>query len=145
MVRIRRPSSTTAPSPASHPTRMPTEHGVSPAEPSEDDSGGFGLGLLEQHQELLRASAISPEVARARGYVSVTEKSRLETAGFSRVQRQVPGLLIPVCGVTGEVVGHEYRPDTPRVTDTGKVLKYEKPAGSAHHLDVPPAGPPALS
>jgi hypothetical protein len=96
------------------------------------------MRLLPQHQALLAASAISPEVAAARDYTSVTEKSRLEAVGFSPVQRQVPGLLVPIHGVTGEVVGHEYRPDTPRVTDAGKVLKYEKPTGSRNHLDVPP-------
>jgi Protein of unknown function (DUF3631)/Domain of unknown function (DUF3854) len=116
----------------------------STTEPPEDDSGGFGLGLLEQHQELLRASVISSEVARSRGYASVTEKTRLEAVGFSPVQRQVPGLLIPIHGVTGEVVGHEYRPDTPRVTDAGRVLKYEKPTGSSNRLDVPPAVLPVL-
>jgi Domain of unknown function (DUF3854) len=119
--------------------------GSATTEPSEESSsGGFGLSLLAQHKELLRASAISPEVARARGYVSVTEKSRLEAAEFSPVQRRLPGLLIPVHGVTGEVVGHEYRPDTPRVTDAGKTLKYEKPTGSSNHLDVPPAVLPVL-
>jgi Domain of unknown function (DUF3854) len=112
---------------------------------SGDPSPGvYGSRLLPQHQELLRASAISTEVARSRGYVSVTEKSRLEAVGFSPVQRQVPGLLIPVRGVTGEVVGHELRPDTPRVTDAGKVLKYEKPTGSSNRLDVPPAVAPVL-
>jgi hypothetical protein len=104
----------------------------------------YGSRLLPQHQELLRASAISPEVASAREYVSVTEKSRLEHAGFSPVQRRVPGLLIPVRGVTGEVVGYEYRPDTPRVTDAGKALKYEKPAGSSNRLDVPPSVLPVI-
>jgi Domain of unknown function (DUF3854) len=112
--------------------------------PGEQTPGGFGSRLLPQHVALLEASAISPEVADARGYVSVTEKSRLEAVGFSPVQRQVPGLLIPVHGVTGEVVGHEYRPDTPRVTDAGRVLKYEKPTGSSNHLDVPPAVLPVL-
>src|SRR5215204_1222431 len=105
----------------------------------------YGSRLLPQHQELLRGSAISPEVADARGYVSVTEQSRLKAAGFSNAQSgNVPGLLIPVHGVTGDVVGHEYRPDTSRVTDAGKVLKYEKPTGSSNHLDVPPAVLPVL-
>jgi hypothetical protein len=113
--------------------------------PSGDASPeGFGLRLLPQHQELLVASAISPEVAHARGYVSVTERARLEAVGFSPMQRQVPGLLIPVHGVTGEVVGHEYRPDTPRVTGAGKVVKYETPTGSRNRLDVPPAVLPVL-
>jgi Domain of unknown function (DUF3854) len=110
----------------------------------EQSPGGFGVRLLSQHVALLEASAISPEVADARGYVSVTELTRLEQAGFSPAQRQVPGLLIPIHGVTGEVVGYQYRPDTPRVTDAGKELKYESPAGSSHHLDVPPAVLPVL-
>jgi hypothetical protein len=97
----------------------------------------YGSRLLEQHQELLRASAISPEVAAERGYVSVDTKVRLEQVGFAKVQRRVPGLLIPVHGVTGDVVAHEYRPDQPRVTDAGRVLKYEKPYGSSNRLDVP--------
>ena len=99
---------------------------------------GFGGALFDQHARLLAESAISPEVALERGYVSVDTKTRLEHAGFSSVQRRVPGLLIPVHGVSGEVVGHEYRPDTPRMTDAGRVLKYEKAAGSVNHLDVPP-------
>jgi hypothetical protein len=116
-----------------------------PADDRSNDAGAYGLAIFEQHQELLRASAISPEVARARGYVSVDTKTRLEPVRFSPVQRRVPGLLIPVHGVTGEVVAHEYRPDVPRVTDRGRTVKYEKPAGSRNRLDVPPAVLPALT
>jgi hypothetical protein len=99
----------------------------------------FGLSLFDQHAALLRASAISPEVARARGYVSVDTATRLEQAGFGPTQRRVPGLLIPVRGVDGSIVSHEYRPDQPRITNSGRTLKYEKPAGSVNRLDVPPA------
>jgi hypothetical protein len=60
------------------------------------------------------------------------------------VQRIVPGLLIPIHGVTGEVATYEYRPDHPRVTDAEKELKYEKPAGSRNHLDVPACVLPVL-
>jgi hypothetical protein len=105
---------------------------------------GYGMRLLPQHQELLAASAISPDVARERGYVSVTEQSRLERPGFSKGQRRPPGLLIPIYGVTGEVVAYEYRPDKPRVTDAGRILKYEKPYGAANRLDVPPTVLPHL-
>src|SRR5439155_18971325 len=93
--------------------------------------------LFPHHQELLGASAIAPDVARERGYVSVDTQRRLEVAGYSKTQCRVPGLLIPVRDVTGEVVGYEYRPDHPRVTDTGRVLKYEKPYGAVNHLDIP--------
>jgi hypothetical protein len=69
-----------------------------------DDGVSYGLGLFDEHQAILRASAIDVDVARERGYVSVTEKTRLEQAGFAKVQRRPPGLLIPVHGVTGDVV-----------------------------------------
>ena len=97
----------------------------------------FGLGLFKQHVELLRPSAISAEVARERGTCRSRQKRGPEQAGFSPVQRRVPGLLIPVQGVDGNVVGHEYRPDNPP-TESGRTLEYEKPAGSANRLDVPP-------
>jgi hypothetical protein len=113
--------------------------------PSGDSSpGGYGMRLRPEHQELLRASAISPEVAQARGYTSVTEQSVLKGKGFSKPQCRVPALLIPIHGTTGEVVGYECRPNTPRMTDAGRVLKYEKPAGCSNRLDVPPAVLPAL-
>jgi hypothetical protein len=98
----------------------------------------YGTRLFDQHAALLAASGISSEVASERGYVSVDTKTRLERVGFSKLQRRVPGLLIPVHDVTGEVATYEYRPDTPRVTDAGKTIKYEKPYGSANHLDVHP-------
>lgn len=41
--------------------------------------------LLPQHAELIKHSAISPEVAAARGYRSVTTKAQLRQLGFSRV------------------------------------------------------------
>jgi Domain of unknown function (DUF3854) len=110
-----------------------------------DDGAPYGLGLFDQHQTLLRASAITPDVARERGYVSVDTRARLDRAGFSKVQRRVPGLLIPVYGVTGDVVTYEYRPDTPRQTAGGKELKYEKPFGSTNRLDVHPRVQPRLA
>ena len=98
----------------------------------------YGLHLFPQHAALLEASAISPEVARERGYVTVDTKSRLESAGFSPYQRRVPGLLVPVHDVTGTVALCQYRPDQPRQTKSGTVVKYETPGGSRMVLDVPP-------
>jgi hypothetical protein len=95
------------------------------------------MRLFPQHAALLRASAISPEVALARNYVSVDVKTRLEQAGFAKSQRNVPGLLIPVWGVTGAIASYEYRPDQPRVL-SGRTLRYEKPKGSANAIDVSP-------
>lgn len=99
---------------------------------------GYGMGLHDQHAAMLAASAVPPDVAHERGYLSVDTKNRLEKAGFGPRQRNVPGLLIPIHGVGGDVVLHQYRPDRPRVTEAGKPVKYETPAGSRMVLDVPP-------
>ena len=99
----------------------------------------YGLHLFPQHAALLEASAIDPEVARERGYVSVDTKARLESAGFRDYQRRVPGLLIPVHDTSGAIATWQYRPDHPRKTEKAqKTVKYEPPAGSRLVLDVPP-------
>lgn len=97
----------------------------------------YGLDLSPQHAELLAASAISVEVAQARGYRTVRTKGELRTLGFAPSQCHVPALLVPVWGVTKQVVTHQLRPDQPR-KKKGKPLKYETPAGSRMALDVPP-------
>lgn len=98
---------------------------------------GYGLHVLPQHAALLEASAISPEVARERGYISVDTKRQL--SAFRDYQRLVPGLLIPVHDTTGAIATWQYRPDDPRKTKkAGKVVKYETPGGSRLVLDVPP-------
>lgn len=98
----------------------------------------MNAGLLPQHVELLKASAISDEVAAARGYRSVESKAELISLGFNRTQARPPALLLPVWGVTGEVVNYQVRPDQPRIRN-GKLVKYETPAGSRMDLDVPPS------
>src|SRR3989442_12808379 len=92
--------------------------------------------LFPHHSRLIEASAISPEVARARGYRSVTTSAALRKLGFSERQARAPALLIPVWGVHGEIVLYQARPDDPRIVD-GKALKYETPAGARMALDVP--------
>ena len=100
---------------------------------------GYPLSILPQHQKLLADSAISPDVARERGYVSADTRRQLESAGFKEYQaRRVPGLLIPVHDTSGPVATWQYRPDSPRVTKAGRTIKYETPAGSRLVLDVPP-------
>lgn len=96
----------------------------------------YGRPLLPQHQAMLEASGIAPEVGAARGYASVEIKKRLESLGFASSQRRVPGLLIPVYDVHGELATYQLRPDDPRVSD-GKPLKYETPTMSRMCLDVP--------
>ena len=96
------------------------------------------MNLMPQHAELLRASAISPEVVAARGYRTVTRKADLEELGFGVKQRRVPALLIPIHDVRGEIGLYQIRPDVPRRNKSGKALKYETPTGARMALDVPP-------
>ncbi len=94
--------------------------------------------LLPHHQALIKASAISAEVAADRGYHSVTVKRHLQNLGFAESQRLVPGLVIPIYDVNGEVCLYQLRPDIPRIRN-GKPLKYETPALSQMRIDVPPS------
>jgi hypothetical protein len=96
-----------------------------------------GLALFPKHARLLQESGIDGDVARARGYVSVDTKTRLEQLGFSPAQRSAPGLLVPLWDTTGELVGYQYRPDDPREIE-GKPVKYESLPGSTPTLDVNP-------
>src|SRR6266516_6244095 len=73
---------------------------------------GYAVSVLPQHQELLADSAISPEVARARGYVSADSKKQLERYGFASYQQRAPGLLIVLRLADGSVWGYQLRPDT---------------------------------
>jgi hypothetical protein len=99
---------------------------------------GYGLHILPQHAAMLQASAIDPDVARERGYVSADSKKQLERYGFASYQQRAPALLIPVHDVTGAVTTYQLRADNPRVTKAGKSIKYETRARSKMALDVPP-------
>ncbi|MBX3097261.1 MAG: DUF3854 domain-containing protein [Fimbriimonadaceae bacterium] len=46
-------------------------------------------------------------------------------------------MLIPIYGVDGQVVSHQYRPDNPRARH-GKPVKYESLPGTPPRIDVPP-------
>ncbi len=87
---------------------------------------------------LLHGSAIASEVVEARGYRTVDSRDDLGKMGFGRIQRNVPGLLIPVYGPAGSVATYQLRPDEPRAKRNGKPIKYETPAGSRMALDVHP-------
>lgn len=101
-----------------------------------------GVYLAPHHHEALTAqSAISEEVIRARGYWTARDEDDLLELGFTKNQRRVPALVIPVRGVDGEVRFSRIRPDDPRpdAKRPGKVTKYEQPGGTPVTLDVPPA------
>lgn len=100
------------------------------------------LQLTPLHERLLIASAIAPDVAKARPYRSIVRGSSvLDACGFSRDQQILtPGLLIrlhPLLDGPG-AVHHQYRPDHPRADAKGKLRKYETPAGTRLTIDAHP-------
>jgi hypothetical protein len=104
----------------------------------------YGGRLLPQHADKLRSSAVAPEVAAERGYVSIDKLARLERRGFARGQAGVPALLVPLFDVWGEAAGYQARPDDPRVGPDGRIVKYESPSGQRQILDVPPRCRPGV-
>ena len=97
------------------------------------------LELSPAHETmLLDESGIKLEVAEARAYRTVTDAAELQKKGFSPKQHNVPALLIPIYSPAGHVPLHQSRPDTPRLNDKGKAVKYETPSGSSMALDVHP-------
>ncbi|MFC1970406.1 DUF3854 domain-containing protein [Chloroflexota bacterium] len=96
-------------------------------------------GLLQSHLDHLKESGISTEAIKQRGYESVLGHKRLKDLGFGRQQCRTPGMLIPLWGVDGNgIVGHQYRPDSPRLNNKGKPIKYETPMGATNRIDCPP-------
>lgn len=100
-------------------------------------------GLLPQHAVLLTASAISDEVAEARGYRSVEQKARLTELGFSSTQARVPALLIPIWNVQGEIALYQTRTDEPRIVTDAEIMRLaiarhelEEACGCAVGLDA---------
>lgn len=105
--------------------------------------------LSEQHYtEIVIDSGISPEVASARGYRTLTgagaDQDELAAAGFTRTQvreESFPLLLIPLHGMDGTVRGHQIKPAVPRTKlredGTRAPIKYETPAKAPLCVDVP--------
>jgi hypothetical protein len=93
--------------------------------------------LRPQHQALIDGSKISPTVAAARGYQSLTTRADVQRFGFTAKQANIPGLLIPVWNAAGDLATYQYRPDNPRIRD-GKPAKYETPPKTHMAIDVPP-------
>jgi hypothetical protein len=94
--------------------------------------------LLPQHQSMIDASAIAPDVARVRGYRSIERDRDLRALGFADYQCRVPGLLVPLWSTAGVEAGYQFRPDDARVDDRGKRIKYESPPGQKNVIDVNP-------
>ncbi len=95
--------------------------------------------LLSGHFHYLNeGSGISVDMIRERGYRSLLGKSELEKLGFAPSQRHTPGILIPLWGVDGNgIVSYQFRPDSPRLNNKGKPIKYETPMGATNRIDCP--------
>jgi Domain of unknown function (DUF3854) len=98
----------------------------------------YGLHIFPGHADLLAASAISPEVARQREYVTADTKAQLARLHFEPYQQRAPGLVLPLHRADGSVWGYQLRPDKPRVTRAGNTVKYETPKGQRNGIDIPP-------
>jgi hypothetical protein len=99
--------------------------------------------LLSHHLQELEASTISPAVRDARGYTSITNPRALPSI-FTRKQRTMHGLLIPIRDVTGDVVSYQLKPDNSRVDASGRTVKYETASGGRSCIDVPVSVLPLL-
>ena len=93
--------------------------------------------LLPQHREKLESSGVSDDIAQARGYRSIVNRAELGALHFMPRLSPVPGLLIPLHGIDGLVVGYQYRPDEPFTDERGKSQKYVNPKGQRMVLDIP--------
>src|SRR6266542_4093186 len=118
---------------------IPTVNGAA-LDPAPDWAARFA----PNHAKMIKDSAISKEVATARGYFTATKKVELRDIGFADYQRIVPALVVPVFGVTGEIVNYQIRPDMPRIPrskngKTPKPLKYES-RGAAVKIIYLPSG-----
>jgi hypothetical protein len=105
----------------------------------DDKREGSMTSLRAEHLTMLTESAISIDVVAKRGYRSMGSRydlPELEALGFTKAQARIPGLLIPLHGIDGEIRGYQYRPDSPREKD-GKPIKYETPRGQKNILDIP--------
>ena len=112
--------------------------------------GRPGFLVDRQRRELSSGSAIDAEVIAERGYRSVGRPTpgddesrrllaRLNIPGWTyREDSDFPGLLIPMYGPTGQLVGHQWKPRRPVRNRDGKAMKYASPKGSPNRLDVHP-------
>jgi hypothetical protein len=95
--------------------------------------------LQPNHLQLLRNSAISPEVSQTRGYQTITKKIALEGYGFSSEQCRPPALLIPIYDASSQLVTYQIRPDERRIDRHAGAVEYEACPGRQFVLDAPPS------
>ena len=95
--------------------------------------------LLDHHRRMLEVeSAISAEVIAERGYYSVETRKELKTAfGSERYTDHLPGLVIPVYNVHGQLAWNhvQFGPRSGTARRCKSLLPL--PRGTWHHEDVP--------
>lgn len=95
------------------------------------------MTLLQQHQDYLAARGISEQDALGAGYQSISDPRKLIEVGYKPTQAaHVPGLLIPLFGPHGDLVGHQYRADNPR-TIGKRIIKFDNPHGQSNRVTFP--------
>jgi hypothetical protein len=97
--------------------------------------------LSPEHWKMLtEESGISKEVVQARGYWTATDPDDLLDLNFTKTQRRVPALVIPVRGIDGDIRFSRVRPDKGRSDPKkpGKIIKYDQPKGTPVTLDIHP-------
>lgn len=97
--------------------------------------------LLQHHRQMLQdGSGLAPSLISKRGYRTVDDAKELIELGFSAAQAGTgSGILLPVHGIDGGIVGYQFRPDTPRLNERKKPVKYETLAGWKMRFDVFPS------
>ncbi len=96
--------------------------------------------LAAHHLEmLLKGSSLSQGIIDLRGYFTARTLKELEAIGFRGVrEEQLPGVVIPIYGVDGDIVYYQYRPDVPRINNDGRPVKYESLPNQPPRIDVGP-------
>jgi hypothetical protein len=89
---------------------------------TKNSPAGSQCGRLSPSQKkmLLEESGIYPRLVVGRRYRTIDTKAEPGRLEFSHSQRNVPGLLVPIYGPTGEVVLYQSRPDEPRIDKRGR-------------------------
>ena len=101
-------------------------------------SHAASFNLAPHHYvELSKGSGITDGLIRARGYFTATSPEEMRSVGFADFQINVPALIIPHFTVDGAQY-FEMKADSPRLTESGKIRKYERRYGDRSHVDVPP-------
>ena len=78
---------------------------MTPDSSTQQAGAAYPADLLPQHLELIKNSAISPEVARARGYWSAKTRKELVQLGFQPRQGNVPALVMLMSDVDRKAAG----------------------------------------